>query len=168
VPFSLLTKTLDRATGYFELGMAEEALAELDGLPADLQQHADVLEMRAVVSQNLGRWNAAAAAYEALCAQPVADTDRFVEWACCLYELGRIHECRAALRAAPAEHIRHPLWHYHLASYEAILGDVSAAKSLLAEALRLEPKLRRMAEHNENLAPLLDGLPIDASHGRSV
>ena len=155
MPFSRLTKSLEAAVGYFELGMAEETLRELDALPPESQCDLEVLELRAVACQQLGRWASAAAAYEAMCRLPCADPDRFIGWGCCLYELGAYADCRLALLSAPQESRCHGLWNFHLACYEALLGNTKEARKLVRRALTLDPALRRMAERNENLAPLL-------------
>jgi len=157
VPFSRLSRSLEAAVGYFELGMAGETLRELDALPPQSQCDLEVLELRAVACQQLGRWVSAAAAYEAMCRLPCADTDRFIGWGCCLYEIGAYADCRLALLSAPAPSRDHGLWNFHLACYEALLGNSGEARGLIHRALKLDPALTRMAERNENLAPLLAG-----------
>lgn len=157
MPYSRLSKTLEAAVGYFELGMASETLRELDAIPPEDQCELEVLELRAVACQQLGRWVSAAAAYEAMCRLRCADTDRFIGWGCCLYEIGAYADCRLALLSAPMESRFNGLWNFHLACYEALLGNTPAASRLIHRALDLDPALRRMAERNENLAPLLTG-----------
>jgi Flp pilus assembly protein TadD len=155
VPFTRFSRTLEAAVGYFELGMAEEALHELDTLPEEDQCEEEVLEFRSVLNQHLGRWEAASATCERLCRLKVTDTDRFIVWGCCLYELGRIADCRAALIQAHPRAREHGLWNFHLACYEAILGNVDEARRLIRKSLILDPALTGMAQRNENLAPLL-------------
>jgi len=155
VPDSPFSRSLDAAVGYLELGMIEDALAELRQLPAELRHEAEVLEMEAAIGQQTGRWDLAATALEELCGQPGARVDQFIEWGCCLYELGRVEACRTALLQAPRERQEHGLWNFHLACYESLLGATAEARRLIAQALSLEPQLRRMAEANENLAQLL-------------
>ena len=141
--------------GYFELGMIDDALAELRLLPPKLRQEPEVLEMEAAIGQQTGRWNVACDALAQLCSQPDARVDSFVEWGCCLYELGRTEECRCALLQAPAERETHGIWHFHLACYQSLLGSGEEARRLIHRALQLEPCLRRRAEANENLIPFL-------------
>ncbi len=160
MPFTQFNRTLESAVGYFELGMAVEALAELETLPAPDQLEEEVLEMRQVLNQHLGRWEAAAEASEGLCRVKGADADRFIAWGCCLYELGRIEECCRALLQAPAPVRNDGLWNFHLACYEALLGHREEARQLIHRGLQIEPRLRGMAERNENLAPLLDSPPV--------
>ena len=155
VPDSPLSRSLDAAVGYFELGMVEDALEELRRLPAEFRNESEVLELEVAIGHQIGNWELAAASMETLCRQPCATVDQFIEWGCCLYELGRVPECRAALLQAPACRDRHALWNFHLACYESILGPKEEARRRIEQALQLDPGLRRMAAANLNLAPLL-------------
>ncbi|MBL9172111.1 MAG: hypothetical protein JNL10_01130 [Verrucomicrobiales bacterium] len=155
MPLTRLTHSLDAALGWFELGLCCEALRELDALPAADQQRVETLELRAVLLQQQGRWAEAADTYAELCRREGACVDRFIAWGCCLYELNRIQECRDALLAAPPKARDHGLWNYHLACYEALLGRPDEARRLIHRSLELEPRLRSMADRNENLIPLL-------------
>lgn len=155
MPFTHFSRTLEAAVGYFELGMAEDALRELDTLPEEDQCEEDVLELRSVLNQHLGHWGAAAATCERLCRLKTTDTERFIVWGCCLYELGRIAECREALIQAHPRARDHGLWNFHLACYEAVLGNLEEARRLIRRSLVLDPALTGMARRNEKLAPLL-------------
>jgi len=155
VPLSQFHRTLEAAVGFFELGMAEEALRELDSLQGQEQGEEEVLEFRLVLYQHLGRWDHAAQACARLCQRKGADVDRFIAWGCCLYELARVDECRKAMLQAPLEARENGLWNFHLACYEALLGCREEARRLVHRALALDPALRSMAQCNENLAPLL-------------
>lgn len=159
MPDSPFSRSLDAAVGYFELGMVDDALGELDRLPPELAHEPEALELKVAIGQQTGRWELATTALETLCGQPGACVDLFVDWGCALYELGRVRECREALMKAPAERTEHGLWHYHLACYESLLGATEAARQLLRRALELEPCLQRMAEANDNLQHLLPTSP---------
>jgi tetratricopeptide (TPR) repeat protein len=149
-------RTLEAAIGYVELGMAGEALHELDSLSPAHQREAPSLELRAVILQQLERWEDAAAIHSELCQAPDASIDRFIGWGCVLYELGRYADCRSALLAAPPSARDHGLWNYHLACYEILLGNREAGRQLIRKALQIEPRLRSMALRNENLRPLIE------------
>lgn len=158
VPETKLNHVLRAAIGWYELGLAAEALAELDSLAAPDRGRTESLELRAVVLQQLRRWEEAVQTYAHLCRNPGASVDQFIAWGCCLYELNRVEECRAALLNAPVEAREHGLWNFHLACYESILGNQAEARRLIQHCLAVEPRLRSMAVRNENLAPLLNGL----------
>lgn len=155
VPLRKLSRSLEASIGWLELGLPCEALRELDQLPAADQQRVETLELRAVLLQQQQRWQEAAAIYAEMCRQPGTCVDRFIAWACCLHELNRASDSRAALIAAPSEARDYGLWNFHLACYEAQLGNPDEARRLLRHSLTLEPRLRSMAEHNSRLAPLL-------------
>lgn len=155
VPESYLNHVLRAAIGWFELGSYTEALGELDRLPVGERNRTETLELRAVILQQMDRWDEAARSYTVLCGRAGAPVDRFIAWGCCLYEMGRISECRLALLSAPDEARTCGLWNFHLACYESILGNKEEARRLVLECLRLEPALREMVQRNENLAPLV-------------
>ena len=155
VPMTKLKQSLEAALGWFELGLSGEALRELDQMsPAD-RQRVETLELRAVLLQQQQRWEEAAETYAQLCRNAEACIDRFIAWGCCLYELGRIGACREALLTAPPAARDHGLWNFHLACYEAQLGHRDEARRLVHRCLQLDPRLRRMAGRNSQLAPLL-------------
>src|SRR5580693_7684978 len=51
------------AQGYSELGMFDDALAEIDSLPEEVTQHATVVEMRTVILMQARRWKRPAASF---------------------------------------------------------------------------------------------------------
>lgn len=155
VPFSKLSRTTEAAVGYFELGMVGEALRELDELRSQDQLEPEVLELRSVIHQQTGQWSEAARAFEALCARKDSDVEHFIGWGCCLYELGAYEEARRALLSAPEPIRANGLWNFHLACYEALVGHPETARQRVELALRQDPCLRHLAEHNTHLAPLL-------------
>lgn len=165
MPFTQFNRTLEAAVGYFELGMADEALRELDTLPSEDQHEEDVLELRSVLNQHLGRWEAASHCCEALCRCQGADADRFVAWATCLFELGEVAACKAALLQAPPLARSSSLWHFHMACYEALLGQPIAAAQHVQACLSIEPGMRCMVENNSHLRPVLSSLPNDRATG---
>lgn len=155
MPFTQFNRTLEAAVGYFELGMADEALRELDTLTAEDQREEEVLELRSVLNQHLGRWEAASHCCEALCRVQGADPDRFIAWATCLFELGEVAACKAALLQAPPSARCHPLWNFHMACYEAILGQSIPATQHAHACLALDPALHAMVENNTHLKHLI-------------
>ncbi|MFM7101222.1 MAG: hypothetical protein ACKOET_06560 [Verrucomicrobiota bacterium] len=154
-----LTRVLQAAIGYLELGMPAEGLRELDTLPPEGRAQVECIELRAVLEQHLGNWQGAADAYAELGRREPDNAERFIAQGCCLYELRRIPEARDALLAAGPSARHQGLWNYHLACYEAILGHRARARELLQTSLKLDPGLRAMALQNENLTPLLKPLP---------
>jgi Tfp pilus assembly protein PilF len=155
VPLNQVHRVLEAAIGYFDLGMPQDALHELDELSVADQQTIEVLELRAFLLQHLRQWRLAAETYAKICQRPDVSVDRFLAWGCCLYEVRDVQGCRDALRSVPKEKVQsHALWHFHLACYEALLKNSEEARVLALRALHLDPSLRAMAHQNSNLAPL--------------
>ena len=71
-------RTLQAAQGYFELGMLDDALAELDTLPADLQEGAAVLQMRLFIHMREKRWTQALDISRAFCRVQPEETLGFI------------------------------------------------------------------------------------------
>ena len=149
-------RVLQSAIGYHELGMPEEALRELRTVDPARRGELPTLELRAVLLVQLGHWEEAAGTHAELCHADGSCAERFIAWGCCLFELGRITDCRDALLAAPASARGHSLWNFHLACYQTILGESRDARASLRRALELEPRLSTMAARNSNLAPLME------------
>ena len=149
-------RVLQSAIGYHELGMSEEALRELGTIDPALRGEVPTLELRGVLLVQLGRWEEAAETHAELCRADGACSGSFIAWGCCLYQLGRITDCRDAVLAAPASARDHALWNFHLACYQAVLGEDQQARGSLYRALVLDPRLSAMAARNSNLSPLME------------
>ena len=147
-------RTLLAAQGYSELAMFDDALAELDALPADTLQHTTVVELRTVILMQAKRWKTALNAARSLCRAAPEKTSGFLNAAFCLHELGRTTAARDMLIAGPeALHIE-PTFHYNLACYECALGNLSLARLHLDKSCQLDKKFRDLARADPDLAAL--------------
>jgi len=142
------------AQGYSELGMFDDALAEIDSLPEEVTQHATVVEMRTVILMQARRWKPALAASRALCRAAPEKTSGFIHAAFCLHELGRTIEARDTLLAGPQVLHAEPTFHYNLACYECALGNLDIARMHLEKSFELDKKFRDFARSDPDLAPL--------------
>ncbi len=99
-------RTLLAAQGYCELGMFDDALDELESLPAEVMQHSAVVELRTVVLMQARRWKLALTSSRSLCRVAPDKSTGFIHAAFCLHELGRTDEARdtPALRTRRAPH----------------------------------------------------------------
>jgi predicted Zn-dependent protease len=142
------------AQGYSELGMFDDALAEIDSLPEEVTQHATVVEMRTVILMQARRWKPALTASRALCRAAPEKTSGFIHAAFCLHELGRTIEARDTLLAGPQVLHAEPTFHYNLACYECALGNLDIARMHLEKSFELDKKFRDFARSDPDLAPL--------------
>jgi predicted Zn-dependent protease len=145
---------LTAAQGYMELSMPREALAEL----ADLSEQGALthpgLEMRIVILLKLHRWKTAAACARKLCRLLPEQPAGFIHLAFCLHELGDTVRARDILRKAPPNVRKDATCCYNLACYEAVLGELDAARLHLAQSISIDKRFREFARNDSDLAPL--------------
>lgn len=147
-------KTLLAAQGYFELGMMDEALEELDLLPASLQEGAEVLQMRLFIHMRKKRWPEALDISRTLCRVLPEETMGFIHAAFCLHELRRTDEAKIFLLSGPAALLNEATYHYNLGCYDATLGNVEEAQAHLRKAFQLDGKFREYARTDPDLKPV--------------
>jgi predicted Zn-dependent protease len=147
-------RTLLAAQGYSELGMFDDALAEIDSLPAEVVQSATVAELRTVVLMQARRWKLALTASRALCRAAPEKTSGFIHTAFCLHELCRTAEARDTLLGGPEVLHAEPTFHYNLACYECALGNLDVARLHLEKSIEIDKKFREFAKSDPDLAAL--------------
>lgn len=149
-----LDETVNAARGWLQLGLPEEALRELEGLAAKERMRASALEIRLQAQMDAGHWNAGADTGKLLCLREPSEARFFLKAAYCLHETGDTEAARQWLLSGPAELIEDPRFHYNLACYHAVLGEVGPAESHLRRALDMDESLRQPAAEDEDLASL--------------
>lgn len=146
------------AQGYLELGMVEEALAELSLLPVLFDQDPDILELRLHILMQGERWNdALTSANELLSISPDA-VPAFIHGAFALHEMGRTSEARDLLLRGPAVLRNDPTFHYNIGCYEAVLGNKEAALQSLRQSFALDGTYRDFAKCDPDLKLLHEEL----------
>ena len=147
-------RQIQAAQGYTELGMHDDALAELDGLIPAVRNRPDVIELRILILLRAKKWPDALAASRELCrVRPEAKTG-YIHTAFCLHELGRSGEAKAVLLAGPAELRAEATFHYNLACYECVLGNFESARSHLATSFAMDKNFREFAKADPDLKSL--------------
>ena len=144
------------AQGYYELQMLGEAVTELDELPLTAQLRADVLEMRIIILMKGARWVEAVDACEKLCAVAPDLAIGYIHLAYCLHEMGRTPHARQVLLDGPAALSTDATFHYNMACYECVLGNVDIARAYLTTSLELDAKLRVHAKSDPDLRRLYE------------
>lgn len=144
-------KVLLAAQGYFELGMMEDAIAELGSLPPELQGRLDVLQMRLCACMRIHRWLDALRASEQLCELQPQEAMGYIHAAFCLHELGRTEDARVILLTGPIALRREATYYYNLGCYNAALGNIEAAQTHLQASFKLDRKFREYAKTDPDL-----------------
>ena len=147
-------RSIQAAQGYTELGMHKEALKELDSLVPAVRRRPDVLELRILILMQAQKWRIALKASRELCAIRPKSTSGFIHTAFCLHELGRSNEAKSLLLSGPAALIDEPTYHYNLACYECILGNLESAQAHLETSFLMDKNLKIFAQTDPDLKPL--------------
>lgn len=155
-------KALDRVQGYIELEMPKEALRELKELPDALKQIPFAVELLVVVLIRLERWKPAATQARKLCRLQPHSPVGYIHLAYCQHESGLTAEAHATLLRGPASLHKEATYFYNLACYEAVLGDLDAARLHLARCISINKRFLEFARTDTDLAALHPELPRHA------
>jgi predicted Zn-dependent protease len=147
-------KRILAAQGYHELGLWREAWRELDGLSGLAQHRPDVLEMRILILINEFKWPEALTLSRQLAEAAPQEEGGWVHSAYCLHELGRTREAIQALLSAPASLREKAIFHYNLACYSCVLGQIDAAREALHRSFAMDKRYRDFALADRDLDAL--------------
>jgi predicted Zn-dependent protease len=151
------TSIMEAASGWLELGLADEALAELQALPADARNKRPALELMLAAQMSREAWNPAADTARMLCLKAADEPAFFLTAAFCLHETGdTLAACNWLLRG-PKSLFGMAVFHYNIACYLWKLGHASRARSHLRRALAMDASLLESARADRDLAGI--GLP---------
>jgi predicted Zn-dependent protease len=146
------------AEGYSELGMLDDALAQIDQLDSEHQDRLEILRMRVDILLRKRGWQDALQLSLRFCAINPNQPYGYVHAAFCLHELGRTSEAKQTLLRGPAALLEEPVYYYNLACYETVLGNVEQAKAYLRASFRLDKSFREMAKKDPDLEQIRDEL----------
>lgn len=146
---------LRAAIGWFEIGLPEEALAELSPLPWRIRMRRPLLELRLAAEMANESWNAASETSRLLCLKEPGEASFFLQAAHCLHETGDTLAACQWLMRGPKSLLASPVFHYNLACYLAVLGEWPRAESHLATAFSMDDSLREEASRHEDLAVVM-------------
>ena len=147
-------RCLRAADGYLYLGLAAEALRELETIVETEQNDSAVLLARIRVLLHMKEWRAA----EALSANGARlhhDEGEFtVQRAFALHQMKKGKAAEAALLAAPEWIRRTGILHYNLACYQARLGDLTQARECIDAAIQMNAGIKKNARLDPDLQAL--------------
>jgi hypothetical protein len=85
--------------------------------------------MRLFVVMRSKRWEQALAVCAKLRATSPESATGYIHGAFCLHEMGRTQDAKQLLLEGPASLLGEPTYHYNLGCYDAVLGNLSFARS---------------------------------------
>ena len=148
----LVTKTLRAASGWLDLGLADEALFELQSLPTQDQTSAKVLEIKVHAQMECKSWNAASETARLLCVKEPLNAEFFLQAAFCLHETGDTLAARNWLLRGPKSLLGLPSFHYNMGCYLWVLGERRSARGHLRQAFQMDGALEDFARNDRDLA----------------
>jgi len=152
-----VTKTLQAASGWLELGIADEALSELERLPREVRTQREALELQLAAQMVNQSWNSASDTARLLCLKVASEPVFFLRAAYCLHETGdTLAACHWLLRG-PKTLFEMAIFHYNLACYLWTLGESNRARSHLQQAITLDESFLAAARNDRDLAGI--GVP---------
>lgn len=147
----VVTKTLRAASGWLELGLADEALYELQALPSEVQMLRGPLELKLAAQMERGQWNPASETARLLCLKAEDVPEFFLRAAFCLHETGdTLAACNQLLRG-PKTLFEMAIFHYNLACYLWTLGEATRARSHLKQAIEMDGSYLESARDDRDL-----------------
>ncbi len=149
-----LTRHLQAAQGYLELGLPLEAHEEIEDIEPELRTLSEVLAVRVFIFQALGKWELMQTIAAELCVRQFDNPDWFLKLATATRRAVGAQEALAVLATVANRFPTCALILYNMACYAAQLGHLDSARARLAEAIKLEPQCREMALFDPDLAPL--------------
>lgn len=149
-----LLRAVEAATGYLELSMPCEAIAEIEALPVEYGNLSIVLHLRLVSLICLKRFEeAASGSLEAVRLYPGV-AEFYIHGGAALTALDRGEDARRLWRSAPRSLQKTGYFHFNVAWCELEIGNEFVARQHLERAIALDPEVRAYA----NECPRLSGL----------
>lgn len=142
------------ALGYLELGMVEDAQAELDGLSATSAALAETMMLRLQIAHNRNAWPEAQNLARKLRQRQPNEPEWAVMLAFATRRCEDIPAARNVLIEAVAQFPKEAVIHFNLACYACQLGELQTARDHLNRSLDLDRAFLDLALDDDDLAPI--------------
>lgn len=152
---------LNAAAGWLELGVPEEAAAELGHISPKAANHPDALELHWRLHAARNAWEEALGVAEAVTRVAPDRPSGWIHQSYSLHELKRTGEAKAVLVPVANKFPKEFVIPYNLACYACALGELEKARNWLLRALKIKGKegreeFKRMALADPDLTPIRD------------
>jgi tetratricopeptide (TPR) repeat protein len=148
---------LSHARGYLELGLVEEAAAELAQLPADQLDGDEALALRAVIQQEHRDWPALCHTADLLVRRHPAVAGSWITLAYATRRAVSLAAAEAILLEAESLHPREATIQFNLGCYACQRGDLATARRRVDAAVALDSGFAAAAATDPDLAALRPG-----------
>jgi Flp pilus assembly protein TadD len=147
---------LSHTRGYLELGMIEEAAAELAQIPPASADDFDVRVLHALVLQEKKDWHALVPLAAGLVREKPDDPGWWIMWAYAVRRASSLADAEKILLEAATNHPKEATIHFNLGCYACQRGDLARARACVDCAIALDERFREAATTDPDLAPLRD------------
>jgi tetratricopeptide (TPR) repeat protein len=138
-------KHLAYASGYLDLKMFEDALRETDLVLASEPDQPQAIAIKSAVLWHMNRLKEAEPFVAKLAEMNPGDSEIWINLAYIRRRTKSVDAAVEALQRAFKADPRNALAHFNLACYRAVQNRTQEALDLLRYAIRLDPKLKRLA-----------------------
>ena len=147
----VVSKMLQAAAGWLELGLADEALIELEALPPEVQALRGPLELKLEAQMAQEQWNSGSETARLLCLKVDDEPEFFLRAAYCLHETGDTLAACNHLLSGPKDLFTMAVFHYNLACYLWTLGEGDRARDHLKQAIAMDESFLESAKQDRDL-----------------
>lgn len=145
---------LSHTRGYLELGMVEEAAAELDRVPELSASELDVRVLRALVLQEKKQWTRLVPVAAGLVREKPDDPGWWIMWAYATRRSASLAAAEKILLEAETSHPKEATIQFNLGCYACQRGDLTTSRDRVDRAIALDEHFRDAAATDPDLAPL--------------
>jgi len=157
----LFKKRLDAVQGYLELGMFEDALAELSAIEADYGPRFELLALRMMTLRAQRRWAEMREVCSVLRETRPEQAESWIWLADATRHSRSLGEAREILREAETMFPANPHVKFQLGCYCCQLGDLEPAMRYVQEAVALDRRWLKVALSDQDVEPLWEVLGLE-------
>ena len=149
-----MEKQLQAAEGYLELGMLVEANDEIENLPPELKTSSAVLVLRLEIYRAAEKWSLMEVVAQELWKRHQDDPAYWSDLAFAANRSSGLKEAHSILSEALEKFPSDALTLFNLGCYACQLGNLAEAKTLVGQAIKIDPKFKIDAIDDPDLEPL--------------
>jgi predicted Zn-dependent protease len=150
---------LEKARGYIDLGMFDEASKVVASLPEERQKSPEAKEMQIVILLDRQKLEEAFTLSRDLAESDPENHAGFIQGAYALHAMNKTQAAIDFLQTGPHSLRDDQCYFYNLACYELALGRSEAALTWLTQSIQLDSRNRTRALNDPDLKSLRDQIP---------
>jgi len=160
-----LSRHLQAAQGYLELGMFEDASNELEAIDPEGRASPEVVAVRVAIYNVTEKWNLLEVAARHMVKVSPEEPGWWIQWAYGMRRCRSIEDANQILLDAEKLHPKDATIQFNLGCYACQQGDMEEAKRRVAAAINLDSQYRFMALDDPDLEPLWNDLAVMLGKG---